>query len=175
MIKKIVLLTLLISFAGVFSAQANQSRHGFGFSPDTGDADFDQLLIRLNNAVRDRSESFVADLSSAFQIPPQRINRFYHEYRMTPVDVLLVLQLAKTGGYPRPKILRRYQRLRAQGWRTIFIAFEIHPGSRIFLRLRRELPQVILRYVEQQPSKGSKKKKGSKKRGSKKKKGSKRK
>jgi hypothetical protein len=173
--KKIVLFTLLLSMLGVFSAQANQVqvRPGHGFIPDTGDMEFDQFLIQVNSAAEVKRDTYITELGTAFRIPAQRINRLIHEQRMAPADVLLVLQLANMSGAPLKRILQRYRQFRPKGWRAVFTSFEIYPGSRFFLILRRELPVVILRYAEQQPheseKKGSAKKKGSKKKGSKRK------
>jgi len=168
--KRIVLLTLLATLLGVFSIQANELRPDPPpiFLPNTGDVEFDQFLIRLNTAAVESPDAYLADLSTAFQIPPQKINRLLDEYLMAPADVLLVLQLEKTVGHPWPKILERYRQLRLGGWRNLFISFEIHPGSQNFLLLKNELPQDIIHYVELWPKeskqkKGSKKRKGSKK------------
>ncbi|RWX47486.1 hypothetical protein H206_00504 [Candidatus Electrothrix aarhusensis] len=170
--KKIVLLTLLISMLSVFSAQANQGRPGPGFMPDTGDVEFDQFLMRVNTAAEVRVDTYITDLSTAFQVPAQRINRLIHKQRMAPADILLVLQWANMSGAPLKRILQRYKEFRPKGWQAVFASVEIYPGSRFFLILRQEMPTVIVRYVERW-EKGSKKKKGSKRKGSKKKRGSK--
>lgn len=166
MVKKIVLLTLLISLLSVFSTQANEFRPAPGFMPDTGDVEFDQFLVRLNTGARERINPYIADLSTAFHIPAEKINRLMRKRRMAPADVLLVLQLVKMTGAPQKRILQRYRQLHSKGWRTIFLAFEIHPGSRFFLLLRQEMPTVVVRYAKRW-EKGSKKKRGSKRKGSK--------
>lgn len=132
MMKKIVLLTLLISMLSVFSAQANQGRPGPGFMPDTGDVEFDQFLVRVNTAAEVRVETYITDLSTAFHVPGQRINRLIHKQRMAPADVLLVLQVANMNGAPLKRILERYRQFRPKGWRAVFTSFEIYPGSRFF-------------------------------------------
>ena len=186
MMKKIVLLTLLISMLGVFSAQANQSqsqsqsqakvqvqsRSGPGFIPNTGEVEFDQFLMRVNTTAEVRVETYITDLSTAFHVPAQRINRLIHKQQMAPADVLLVLQVANMSGAPLKRILEQYRQFRPKGWRAVFTSFDIYPGSRFFLILRQEMPTVIVRYAERW-EKGSKKKRGSKRKGSKKKKGSK--
>ena len=180
MMKKIVLLTLLISMLSLLSAQANQvqvkgqGRPAHGFIPNTGDVGFDQFLMQVNTTAEVRVETYITDLSTAFQVPVQRINRLIHKQRMAPADALLVLQLVQMTGAPQKRILERYRKHRPKGWQAVFTSFEIYPGSRFFLILRQEMPTVIVRYVERW-QKGSKKKKGSKRKGSKKKKGSKRK
>ncbi|MCW5202753.1 hypothetical protein VU10_05935 [Desulfobulbus sp. US1] len=174
--KKIVLLTLLISMLGVFSVQANQAQVQFrpahGFMPKTGDAGFDQFLVRVNTTAEVRIETYITDLSTAFHVPAQRINRLIHKQRMAPADVLLVLQVANMSGAPLKRILQQYRQFRPKGWQAVFTSFHIYPGSRFFLILRQEMPTVIVRYVERW-EKGSKKKRGSKRKGSKKKRGSK--
>lgn len=175
--KKIVLLTLLISMLSVFSAQANQGqaqaqgRPAHGFMPNTGDAGFDQFLVQVNTTAEVRIETYITDLSTAFHVPAQRINRLIHKQRMAPADVLLVLQVANMSGAPLKRVLQRYKQHRPKGWQAVLTSSEIYPGSRFFLILRQEMPTVIVRYVERwekgSKEKGSKKKKGSKGKGSK--------
>jgi len=177
MMKKIVLLTLLISMLGVLSAQANQTRVTNNVTINTvstvntvntvntvaintGDVEFDQFLFRLDTAVSTRTDVYISDLHRVFNVPVKRLNRLIHNQNMSPADVLLVLQMAKMTGAPLKRILQRYRQFRPKGWRAVFTSFEIYPGSRFFIILRQEIPTVIIRYVEQW-SKGSKKKKGS--------------
>ena len=172
--KKIVLLTLLVSLLSVFSVQAKEFRHGPGFSPNTGDAQFDRFLTKLNTVTEVRLDVYIADLCNAYQVPVQRVKSLIYELRMPPADVLLVLQFSHMTGAPLKRVLQLYKEYHSRGWRAIFNSCEIYPGSRFFLILRNEFPTIIVRYVEQDWSKGSKKKGSKRKKGSKKK-GSKRK
>ncbi|XCN73926.1 MAG: hypothetical protein Q3M24_03990 [Candidatus Electrothrix aestuarii] len=184
--KKIVLFTLSLCILSVFSAQANQTRVTNNVTVNTvntvntvvmntGDVQFDQFLTKLNTVSEVRLDVYITDLCNAYQVPAQRVRRLIHKRRMSPADVLLVLQFSHMTGAPLKRVLQRYREHHSRGWQAIFNSYEIYPGSRFFLILRNEIPTIIVHYVEQGWSKGSKKKGSKKRKGSKRKKGSKKK
>ncbi|XOF33505.1 MAG: hypothetical protein ACL93V_16135 [Candidatus Electrothrix sp. YB6] len=158
------------------------------FRPHTGDREFDSLLIELNRTAGGRLDKYIVDLSSAFNIPREKVVYLIYTERMQPADVFMILQTARLSGRPYRKLVRRFKKHRREGWGAVVLSLGIKPGSRTFILLQEDIPQVVRHYVvtwkeEPEPrwEKGSKKKKkpkkkkGSKwKKRSKKKKGSKR-
>ncbi|MCI5147541.1 MAG: hypothetical protein D3923_18900 [Candidatus Electrothrix sp. AR3] len=152
------------------------------FFPHTGDEAFDDFLIDINRIAGRRINDYIVDLSPSFNVPRKKIIFLIYNERMQPADVFMILQISRLSGQAQRKIVKKFKQHRRKGWGAVVLSLGIKPGSKMFLLLKKDIPQVIWNYVEYWPEwkkgskkkkKGSKRRKGSKKKGSKRKKGSK--
>jgi hypothetical protein len=194
--KRIALVVLLLSLFGVCSAQGknfshNQSSYSSGnvkgmifqlnpqYVPHTGDRDFDRLLIEINRTAGGRLQRYMGDISTVFHIPQEKIMVMLYQEHMQPADVFMVYQLVRLSGQPYQKVMKHYRRHGRKGWGAVALSLGMRPGSKKFLLLRQNVPNIIWNYAvvwhgNHGWTKGSKIKKGSKrKKGSRRKKGSK--
>jgi hypothetical protein len=150
-------------------------RQGPQYSPNTGDKEFDITLIQINYIAVGRLNQYINDLSLAFNIPQKRVSRLIYNERIQPADVFMILQTARLSGQPHRKLLSRYKQHRIKGWRAVVKSLGFKPGSKMFLLIKQDIPQIIWNYTIIEENRSSWKKGSKRKRGSKGKKGSKRK
>lgn len=106
------------------------------FKPLSGDSDLDNVLIDLNNNVKNDIKTFTEDMASTFGLPVPKISDLLNIHHMQPSDVVMTLQLAQQTSQPIETVATNYDKNKSKGWGVIAKEMGIKPGSKEFHALK---------------------------------------
>ncbi len=159
--KRTAIFTLLISLLTAYSVHGKNLPHpqpppaasGMIFQlnpqylPHTGDRDFDSFLIEVNRTAAGRIEQYIADISTAFHVPREKVILLLTKEQMQPADIFMVFQIVRLSGRPYQKIIHHFKQHRSKGWGAVVLVLGIKPNSRQFHVLRQDVPTLIWNYA----------------------------
>lgn len=126
MIKTSVVLLLLFCPVGL-SAQP---------SFNTGDAELDLELTRMNRDAKGDFVSFKADLSLSYNVPEKEIDRLHVSVKMEPAKIFPALEIANISKRSIGDVIDVYTEHKEKGWGFIAKQLGIKPGSEEFHALK---------------------------------------
>ena len=110
--------------------------YAYEFSPGTGDAALDALLLVLNTLYRDDRNAYVDDIVYSTGAPRRYVENLIVQQHYPPADVYLMAQTASLTGRPISYVQREFDTSRGQGWGVVARRLGIQPGSAEFHRLK---------------------------------------
>lgn len=104
---------------------------------NTGDADFDRDLCRINTEGEQDKPRFAASINTTYGVPRARVDYMLFTLNMSPGDVHMAVGLSIIIGQPIDVVINRYTVNRGKGWGVIAKDLGIKPGSAEFHRLKK--------------------------------------
>ena len=117
-----LLMTSLISFAQ--------------FSFNSGSAELDADLNRINTSAKLDFGAFKTELALSFNIEEKRINHLRTSVKMEPAEIYFALELSKISKKPIDNVVEVYKNNKEKGWGFIAKQLGIKPGSPEFHKLK---------------------------------------
>lgn len=119
-----------------YESEYYEPDYAYEFSPRTGDAALDTLLLALNVLYRDDRIAYVEDIVYSTGAPRGYVENLIVQQHYPPADVYLMAQTASLTGRPIEYIQQEFDANRGQGWGVVAQRLGIKPGSADFHRLK---------------------------------------
>ena len=103
---------------------------------NTGDAELDLELSRMNSDAKGDFSAFKADLSLSYNVSEKEIDRLHLSVKMEPAEIFLALELAKISKRSVENVVEVYTAHKDKGWGFIAKQLGIKPGSPEFHTLK---------------------------------------
>ena len=103
---------------------------------NTGDAELDLELTRMNSNAKGDFTAFKADLSLSYNVPEKEIDRLHVSLKMEPAEIFLALEVAKISKRSLTDVIEVYTEHKEKGWGFIAKQLGIKPGSPEFHALK---------------------------------------
>ncbi len=103
---------------------------------NTGDAELDLELSRMNSDAKGDFSAFKADLSLSYKVSEKEIDRLHVSVKMEPAEIFLALELAKISKRSIDEVVEVYTAQKEKGWGFIAKQLGIKPGSQEFHALK---------------------------------------
>ena len=113
---KTVLLVLVVSFIFCFTAECGELTGSANLKFNTGDAEFDITLSKLNDESSLDVNVFVGDMSLSFGISKDKVKKLIAEVEMRPADVYMALNLVRITDKSLENVVKEYKTNRGKVW-----------------------------------------------------------
>lgn len=107
-----------------------------GYNANTGDADMDLKLGKINIEAKANLKDFKAELKASYNVPGTKIDLMINKDNMQPADVYMAVVLADIANKPIDGVVVMYKKNKGKGWGRIAKELGIKPGSKAFQALK---------------------------------------
>ena len=128
--RKPVIFVFLLFLAVISNAQ---------ISFNTGNAEFDADLNKINVNAKLDFGAFKTDLNLSYNISEKKIDYLSISVKMEPAEIYLTLELSKISGKPVDDVVEIYKVNKNKGWGYIAKQLGIKPGSPEFHKLKENI------------------------------------
>lgn len=128
--RKPVIFVFLLFLAVISNAQ---------ISFNTGNAEFDTDLNKINVNAKLDFGAFKTDLNLSYNISEKKIDYLSVSVKMEPAEIYLALELSKISGKPVDDVVEIYKVYKNNGWGYIAKQLGIKPGSPEFHKLKENI------------------------------------
>ena len=125
--RKPVIFVFLLFLAVISNAQ---------ISFNTGNAEFDADLNKINVNAKLDFGAFKTDLNLSYNISEKKVDYLSISVKMEPAEIYLALELSKISGKPVDDVVEIYKVHKNKGWGYIAKQLGIKPGSPEFHKLK---------------------------------------
>ena len=127
--KKVIILILTVFLSFISNAQV---------SFNTGNAEFDSDLGKINADAKLDFGAFKANLALSYDISDKKIDHLSISVKMEPAEIYLALELTKLSGKSIDQVVEIYEVNKDKGWGFIAKELGIKPGSPEFHKLKED-------------------------------------
>lgn len=145
--------TTLLATALAAAAPLQAQSPAFGFSPYSGDAEFDARLEAVSALAAGDLEGFVTQLALSYAVPREEARTLIVERHYPPDYVWLAAASTQALGRDWHQVFPVFEQHRGQGWGAIAKELGIKPGSPAFHALKGELERTHARAGKHRPAK----------------------
>jgi len=124
------------------------------YNANTGDREFDDKLLSLNNVAYADLDNFMNKLSDTFNVSTPWIENLVKRENIPPADVYMIARTASVTKQSIDTVEKNYRADRGQGWGVIAKRLGIKPGSKEFHALKKDDTGLL----SKEKSQGQKKK-----------------
>ena len=107
-----------------------------GYNANTGDADMDLKLGKINIEAKANLNDFKAELKASYNTPGTKIDLMINKDKMQPADVYMAVLLSDIVKKPIDGVVSIYKKNKGKGWGRIAKELGIKPGSKEFHALK---------------------------------------
>jgi hypothetical protein len=125
--KKVLLIYSLLMFSLISFAQ---------FPFNSGNAELDADLNRINTSAKLDFGSFKTELAVSFNIEEKKIDFLRTSVKMEPAEIYFALELSSISKKPIDNVVEVYKNNKEKGWGFIAKQLGIKPGSPEFHQLK---------------------------------------
>ena len=124
------------------------------YNANTGDKEFDDKLLNLNDVAYADLDNFMNKLSDTFNVSTPWIENLVKRENIPPADVYMIARTASVINQSIDTVEKKYRADRGQGWGVIAKRLGIKPGSKEFHALKKDDKGLL----SKEKSQGQKKK-----------------
>ncbi len=159
-VKSLFLLFLFILLgAGMIFSQS----FGIGYNANTGDANMDLALGKINVKAKANLKDFKAELKASYQADGAKVDLMITTGKMQPADVYMAFLLSDITKKPIDDVVKVYNGNKGKGWGVMAKELGIKPGSKEFHALKNSFKGKDKGKKDKSKGKGRGKSKGKKK------------